>query len=96
MEIQYNHVREKSRIFAETDSGETVGRIEYKESSDNTFTILHTVVNKEYSGQGIARQLVDHMVAFARAEDRKIISECSYAKHVIDKNPEYHSVKYTK
>jgi predicted GNAT family acetyltransferase len=52
----------------------------------------HTSVDDSLRGQGAGRQLVEKAVAWARAEKRKLMPLCPYAKSVFDKTPEYRDV----
>ena len=51
------------------------------------FIIDHTDVSEDYRGQGIGRQILDKVVAFALEKNLKIIPLCPYAKSVFDKDP---------
>ncbi|HHU72720.1 MAG TPA: N-acetyltransferase [Clostridiales bacterium] len=68
------------------------GIITFVREGDNTIIIDHTVVKEELRGMGIARKLVDRVVEYARAEDLKIIPQCSYAVKVLTTNDEYKDV----
>jgi uncharacterized protein len=52
----------------------------------------HTSVDDSLRGQGAGRQLVEKAVAWARAENRKLMPLCPYAKSVFDRTPEYRDV----
>ncbi|RXK17506.1 GNAT family N-acetyltransferase [Macrococcus sp. DPC7161] len=66
--------------------------LSYFESGDKEISIDHTVVSPELRGQGIAKQLVDEAVKYAKAHDLKIVPICSYVRKVIEATPEYHDV----
>lgn len=68
------------------------GIITFAADGDRTIIIDHTIVKEELRGMGIARRLVDRVVEYARAEDLKIIPECSYAVKVLTTNDEYKDV----
>ena len=59
---------------------------------DNTWTIDHTFVDKDYGGQGIAAKLIDEVVKNARIEKTKIVPQCSYAVKKFETTPEYKDV----
>lgn len=61
----------------------------YKE---DTLVINHTIVSELLKGQGVARTLVEHVVAFARLEKLKILPICDYAKNVLIKDTQYRDV----
>ena len=59
---------------------------------DDKWVIVHTEVNSNYRGSGIAKKLLDRVVAEARNKNIKIIPKCEYAiKVMVDKN-EYSDV----
>lgn len=51
---------------------------------DGAVVITHTGVRSELRGQGVARKLVDHAIADARARGYRIVPVCSYARRVFD------------
>lgn len=53
-------------------------------ASDNTWNIVHTEVNNSYQGQGIARRLVENVIENAKANNKSLIADCSYAKKIIE------------
>ena len=62
-----------------------VGECDFLET-ENYWNIIHTEVNNEYQGQGIARKLVECIIENAKKENKKLIAECSYAKKVLEKS----------
>lgn len=75
--------RKNNRSVAH-DGNIEVGECDFIESA-NSWNIIHTEVNKEYQGQGIARKLVEKVLEYAKKEHKEIMAECSYAKKVIEK-----------
>lgn len=61
-----------------------IGECDFIESED-TWNITHTEVDSSYQGQGIARKLVESVIAMAKNKDKKLIADCSYAKKIIEK-----------
>ena len=57
---------------------------------DDKWVIVHTEVNSNYRGSGIAKRLLDRVVAEARNRDIKIIPKCAI-KVMVGKN-EYSDV----
>lgn len=64
-----------------------IGQISYTMADADTWIIDHTAVDGEYRGHGLARQLLDFVVAEAREKGRKIIPSCSYALHQFQTDP---------
>jgi len=54
------------------------GYLEYQREGD-VLAITHTLVPPEIGGRGIAAQLVEAALAYARAEGLKVAPRCSYA-----------------
>ena len=89
--IQHNETANNG-IF-EAWQGETqVGKMTYQRPQPKQMQIDHTLVFEGFEGQGIARQLVLAAVAFARANGRKIVPICSYARAFLTRTEEYNDV----
>ena len=54
--------------------------------------ITHTEVDPAYGGQGIARRLIEEIVAEARRAGKKIVPLCSYADKMMTGKEEYRDV----
>ncbi len=54
----------------------------------NSLIFDHTYVPEHMRGQGVAEKLVDHAVAFARAEGKTVVPACSYVRALFDRHPE--------
>lgn len=81
-----------NKFYIGENEKEPLAEITFVPTGDMNLTIEHTVVSDELSGQGIAGELVEKVVIYAREEGKKIIPECSYAKQKMDKTPEFHDV----
>ncbi|MDF2669835.1 MAG: N-acetyltransferase [Paenibacillus sp.] len=69
-----------------------VGEITYELMDVDTWAIDHTYLDSRYRGNNLARQLLDLVVADARAAGVKIIPSCSYVLAQFKRNPEYADV----
>lgn len=49
----------------------------------------HTVIDEEYSGQGLAGRLVGEALDDLRAQGRTVKPTCSYVRKFIDEHPQY-------
>ena len=54
--------------------------------------ITHTEVDPAYGGQGIARRLIEEIIAEARRTGKKIVPVCSYAEKMMRGREEYTDV----
>jgi predicted GNAT family acetyltransferase len=90
MEIKHYATAHSGSFELEND-GEIIAEITYKRS-DNELIINHTGVDTAYRGQKLGEKLVAEAVNFARRENFKITPLCSYAKALIERNPDYSDV----
>lgn len=86
MDIQHDN----NKFFVERDS-EELASLAYTPDGD-VLTVTHTEVSPKLSGQGVGKQLVDEVVQYARDEGKTIDAQCSFARGVIEKNPEFQDV----
>lgn len=82
--------REHSRSAA-YDGASCIGYAVIEERGGR-WVIPHTEVDPAYGGQGIARRLIEEIIAAARREGRKIVPVCSYAAKMMRGKDEYSDV----
>jgi len=75
-----------SRFYKNDENENLICEILYSIEDSGIISIDSTFVNDDYRGQGIAAQLVDRVVEMARAENKKIIPICPYAKGMFERN----------
>ena len=75
-----------SRFYKNDENENLICEILYSIEDSGMISIDSTFVNDDYRGQGIAAQLVDRVVEMARAENKKIIPICPFAKGMLEKN----------
>lgn len=75
-------IKEKRAVAYDNDI--EIGKCEFKET-DNTWNIIHTVVDSKYQGQGIAKALVKCVGENSEKCNKNLIAECSYAKKMLEK-----------
>lgn len=85
MEISHKNSPEQGSFLAEED-GKRIGFLSYEWASDTVFAIMHTVVEPAFQGRGVARELLDAAVAFARENGYKIRPVCPYAEKVLNRD----------
>jgi len=56
--------------------------------SNNELTVYHTEVDEAFAGQGLAKVLLDEMVAYVRANALKAIPLCPYVLAQFKRHPE--------
>lgn len=79
-----------NKFYVEKDS-EEMASLAYTPDGD-ILTVTHTEVSPELSGQGVGKQLVSEVVQYARDEGKTIDAQCSFARGVIEKTPEFQDV----
>lgn len=79
--IKINFEGNKSVAY---DDNKIVGECDFLEKED-TWNIVHTEVDEEYQGQGIARKLVECVIENAKKVNKRIMADCSYAKRVLER-----------
>lgn len=75
-----------SRFYKNDENENLICEILFSIEDSGMISIDSTFVNDDYRGQGIAAQLVDRVVEMARAENKKIIPICPYAKGIFERN----------
>ena len=77
--------------FVWLEKGERLAVMSYTVAGSRVI-IDHTDVDDRLRGQGAGKQLVKAAVEWARAENRKLMPLCPFAKSVFDKTSEYSDV----
>ena len=86
--MEIRHERQgRGGVFLAVEDGAVVGEMTWGGREGGPMEVDHTWVDPRARGQGVARQLVDAGVAFARAEGRKILPLCSYVVRVFREDP---------
>lgn len=91
MEIKHyksNH----SGSFELKDNGEMIAEITYRKVGDNCIMVDHTFVDHAYRGQNLGKKLVAEVADLARRENLSVIPACSYAKAIMERNPDYYDI----
>ncbi|MFD1850625.1 GNAT family N-acetyltransferase [Oceanobacillus bengalensis] len=82
----------ENKFYIGDNIKEPLAEITFVESGENRVVVDHTYVSDELRGQGIAGQLVEKVVTYARDKGKKIVPLCPYVKRKIDETPEYHDI----
>jgi predicted GNAT family acetyltransferase len=91
-EIQREEHGHRGAFYIDRD-GERLASLTFSAGPDGKLVMLdHTEVSDALRGQGIARKLVEAAVAWARANDVKLVAVCPFARAVFDKVPELRDV----
>ncbi len=68
----------KGGIFYLESDGARVAEMTYRRNGEARIVIDHTYVDVSLRGKGVARELLDAAVAWARATGTKVSATCSY------------------
>ena len=93
MQFQHEDNGQLGQFFAVDAAGERVAEITYVWSSEYTVIANHTWVDDSLRGQGVARQLLDFLVEFAREKNLKILPTCSYVEVMFRRDESFADVK---
>jgi len=85
--IRHQRADDRGEFVMERE-GKRVGELTYALAGPR-MTILHTEVSPTLRGSGAARKLLDAAMLWARAENLKVASRCSYASAVLERTPQY-------
>lgn len=76
--IKYEETGNRGAFYFERD-GERLASMTYSRTSPTLVIIDHTEVSDVLKGQGMGRQLLDALVAWARETGTKLMATCPYA-----------------
>lgn len=90
-EIRHETSDHRGRFVAHRGA-ETIGEMTYSRGSATLVIINHTEVRPEARGDGVARQLLDALVAWARETDTTVMSTCPYTSAQFAEDPSIRDV----
>ena len=67
-------------------AGQRVAEMTYSRTNATMIIIDHTDVDDSLRGEGVGRQLLDALVAWARSTGTKVLPLCPFAKAQFDKD----------
>lgn len=72
--------------------GQRLAEMTYEKERPGVIVLDHTWVSGELRGQGMARRLLDALVAWARESQTRVVPTCSYAVKVFREDPSIRDV----
>ena len=92
--IEREDTETKGRYVARVEGQGDLGEAEmtFTKSGASTIIIDHTGVPETMRGRGVGEALVGRGVSDARAEGKRIIALCPFAKAMIARRPEWQDV----
>lgn len=85
-EIQHVEEGGEGGGFVIDESGERIAEMTYRRGSKDHVTVNHTWVSPKLRGRGVARKLLDALVAWARQSKTQVSATCVYAKAEFEKD----------
>lgn len=87
------HSREgKGGNFYYELDGKKMGEMVYVMAGEQKMIIEHTEVDDSLQGKGVAKQLLEHLIDYVRANNIKVVALCTYANATIKRTKEWHDV----
>ena len=89
--ITITHTEDGSdgRYEARVEGRSGLGELTYSRTPQNRVVADHTRVDESLRGTGVAKALVERLVADARNESFKIVPICSYIRAQYERHPEW-------
>lgn len=87
--IEREMTQTKGRYVAKIAGVEGEGELTFSRASPTMVIADHTLAPDSMRGMGVARAMVDRLIADARAEGFKIFALCPYVKSQFDRHPEW-------
>jgi predicted GNAT family acetyltransferase len=85
LEIQHSEDQGRGGFFIEKDGARLAEQV-YRRTDEHHVVIVHTSVDQQLQGRGIARRLLDATVAWARSTGTRLAATCPYAKAQFEKD----------
>lgn len=86
-----NFLEEPNRFYLE-ENGNMYAEITWSNAGDTMMIVDHTFVDDSHRGEGIAQALVKAAADKARADNKKIMPLCPFAKKEFEAKAEYADV----
>jgi len=91
----FHEQHDGSGAFVLSQGGHRVGELLYAARGPGVVAVNHTEVDGSLRGSGAAKQLVQAVVTWARAENVKLVPRCSYVREVLARTPAWQDVLAT-
>ena len=90
--ITHSESDSRGRYEARVEAREGVGELTYSRLSPTKIIADHTGVDDSLRGTGVAKALVERLVADARRDSFKIVPRCSFVVAQFRRHPEWSDV----
>lgn len=82
--------QQENKFFTIVDGKESV--LNFRPQDEGTWEYYRTFVPTELRGQGIAAELVEFALNYARDHNKRIVPSCSYVRSYIDEHPKWSTI----
>lgn len=89
--IEHQEAKSTGAFFVQ-QNGERMAEMTYSRTNATLIIVDHTHVDERLKGQGVGRQLLDALVAWARETKTRVVALCPFAKAQFDKDPSIRDV----
>src|SRR6185436_3800761 len=86
LRIEHDDQPRRGRFFVTVD-GQRQALMTYRRDDATSITVEHTEVDDALRGHGVARKLLDALVAWARATGTRVRATCPYARAQFEQDP---------
>jgi len=90
MNLEIKHDKKNQRFYAEKNHKES--ELLYKKIDEQTLDYYSTYVPESLREQGIAGQVTEYALQYAKDNHYQVVPSCPYVKSYIDKHPKYQSL----
>ena len=80
------HESDHNRFTAYTDDDGRMGELGYTHKEGKLWA-MHTNVDHQYRGKGVAGELLSALVGYAEKDGQKIVPVCSYVADAFGRDP---------
>lgn len=88
----HHHEADAKGAFFVDKSGQRMAEMTYSRTNAAMVIIDHTEVDESLRGEGVGRQLLNALVAWARETGTKVLPLCPFAKAQFGKDASIHDV----
>ena len=89
--VEHEEAASKGAFYIDK-AGQRVAEMTYSRTNATMIIIDHTEVDDSLRGEGVGRQLLEAVVAWARSSGTKVLPLCPFAKAQFDKDPSIRDV----
>ena len=89
--LSIEHDTSRNRFVAVLDDEGQEAVVTYQRKNDQ-LGITHTGVPPQYRRRGIAGEMVQHVIDYARTEGLRVVPYCSYVVHYLNEHPDQKDV----